>query len=212
MPPRSRGPQLDPDVQADAAALALALGIPVSAAVSAALDAQSNDPQRAQKAQRELMAWRLGTAVPVRNLPAVGVPTMLARLGPYVEDEQESPFTRSGYGVRAGAPLSEIAASLRGFWGISAAHSCHPARLIGYRRGSILMHAWADEWQREGSKFWASRFYYVDGGEWVDADTGARFALEPENAEVDRILRSVPAVIPSSDRNPFGWVEVQSQR
>lgn len=68
---RSRGPQLDQDVQEAAHMLAEGCGTPVSAAVSAALDAQNEHPACREAAIRELEPENAAIDTQLNAIPAV---------------------------------------------------------------------------------------------------------------------------------------------
>lgn len=215
MPTRSRsprGPVLESDTIADAEALATRLHCPIAAVVSALVDTQSEDSARAAQADAELDAWRDGSAVHIRDLAdrLPSGPTLAIRLGPWIEEAQNAPFPRSGYGHAFGDSTATVAASTRGFWRIAKSKSTQPARVIAYRRGSLLLHAMADSWAYDAAsgRFWADRFYTMDtDGQWVDVDNGKRYKPEPEDTAAQDALSTVPIVIPNGDRNPVAWLK-----
>lgn len=207
--PTPRGPVLEADTIADAGALAERLSCPVAAVISALVDSLSDDSARAEQACSEIAAWRDASAVSVRELALPSAsPTLAVRLGAWTDEYQSAPFVRSGYGYTYGDTVPTIAASTRGLWRIARKKAERRTRVLGYRRGSILLHGFAESWALDpvSGRFWADEFYWVDNGEWVDADTGKRYPLDADDLAADAYLRNVGAIIPNGDRNPVAWV------
>lgn len=179
--------------------------------IAALVDSHNSNEERAAQARTELQAWTAGEAPQVRDL-RIPTPTLAVRLGAWVDEPCEvanddgKVFERSGHGYAFGDSFATVASSTRGFWRIAAAKAESRCRVLGYRRGRLLLHGFAEHWSRDGDRFWADSFYYARDGRWVDADSGATYDLGAEDRQVDEYLSSLPAIIPNGDRNPVAWV------